>query len=102
MKDDDLMFLFHFMQPCMKRIWVTRFRKEDQLWDILESLGYNCVQKPVWRETRNHCMLVTNFFLKGCRGSCAYIYGLMYSNSAMTLASPEDVMKSSNRHRTAG
>lgn len=97
MKDGDLILPFHFMQPCIKRIWVTRLRKEYHLWDILESLGYNCVQKPVWKVARNHCMLASTFFLKGRRGSCAQIYELMYSNNTMTLTSYEDAMNSSHR-----
>lgn len=47
MKDGDLILPFHFMQPCIKKIWVTHSRKEYHLWNILKSLGYNCVQNPV-------------------------------------------------------
>lgn len=97
MMDGDPILPFHFMQPCIKRIWVTRLRKEYHLWNILEPLGYNCVQKPVWKVARNHCMLASNFFLKGCQGSCAQIYELMYSNNTMTLRYYGDSMNSSHR-----
>lgn len=85
------------MQPCIKRIRVTRLRKEYHLWDILESLGYNGVQKPLWKVARNHWMLASNFFLKGHWGSCAQIYEQMYPNNAMILTSSEDSMNNSHR-----